>query len=292
MICGASIGALNGAVVACGPDLAAGSAQLLRVWREVADAVGAADFPDPGTPPPSPSGPDLPLLAQLDQAISGFSSPLIQDGYLEDLIARYVPVGDLQAGPPLWVSVYDASDLDLILPRWAWLLDTVRAPLTRAGGYERVTTMDPSQVHQAVMASAALPLVFPPRELGGRKVRDGGLFDNLPTGPLLAENCRYAIVVHLRQESLWNARTYKKVQILEIRPRRPLEKPGRLGWINGLLDFSPGRIEALIEQGYADAERTLAPLRAALAAHSDLHTSADAARTALAQLEQEFPLDG
>jgi NTE family protein len=291
MICGASIGALNGAVVACGPDLAAGSAQLLRIWREVADTVGAADVPDPGTPPPPPSGPDLPLLAQLDQAISGFRSPLIQDGYLEDLIARYVPVGELQAGPPLWVSVYHASDLDLVPPRWAWLLDTVRAPLTRAGRYECVTTMDPSQVHQAIMASAALPLVFPPREFGGRKHRDGGLFDNLPTGPLLAGNCRYAIVVHLRQGSLWNARAYHNVQILEIRPRRPLEKPGRLGWINGLLDFSPSRTEALIEQGYADAERTLAPLLDACTALCDLPASADAARDALLQLDREFPLD-
>jgi hypothetical protein len=98
-------------------------------------------------------------------------------------------------------------------------------------------------------------------------------------------------VVHLGQASLWNARDYPNSQILEIRPTMPLAGTGPLGWANGMLDFSPNRIEKLIAQGYADAKRTLEPLKATLLALRGLRASADIARAELAELDREFPGD-
>jgi hypothetical protein len=90
---------------------------------------------------------------------------------------------------------------------------------------------------------------------------------------------------------LWNARDYPNSQILEIRPTMPLAGTGPLGWANGMLDFSPNRIEKLIAQGYADAKRTLEPLKATLLALRGLRASADIARAELAELDREFPGD-
>jgi NTE family protein len=278
-ICGASVGALNGAVLACGADLADGAARLLRVWEEVAAGVPA------GVPAgtPLPDEPEISMLAQLGQVISHLASPVLQPDFLEQLIARHVDIERLLAGPPLWVSVSDATGL----PSWGWLFDVIRAPFARAGCWKLVSELDRSEIHRAILASAALPVVFPSKEVAGRRYRDGGLFDNLPIGPLLADyDCR-CIVMHLGQASLWNARDYPNSQILEVRPTVPLAGPGPVGWANGLLDFSPGRIEKLIGQGYADATRILGPLKAALVAHRGLRQSVDIARTALDELDRE-----
>jgi NTE family protein len=282
-ICGASVGALNGAVLACGADLADGAARLLRVWDEVA-ACGPAGVPA-GTS--LSDEPDISMLARLDQVISGLSSPVLRLDFLERLIGHHVDVERLLMGPPLWVSVSDATGL----PKSGWLFDVIRAPFVRAGSWKLVSELDRSEIHRAIFASAALPVVFPSQEVAGRPYRDGGLFDNLPIGPLLADyDCR-CIVMHLGQGSLWNARDYPHSQILEIRPTVPLAGQGPVGWAHGLLDFSPGRIEKLIGQGYADAKRILGPLKAALVAHHGLSESVDAARIAADELDREFPDD-
>lgn len=73
--------------------------------------------------------------------------------------------------------------------------------------------------------------------------------------PIAADpDLRYMIVVHPRQGSLWDARSYPGTGIVEIRPTRPLADPGPLGWLNGMLDFSRERIESLIQAGYYYAE--------------------------------------
>jgi NTE family protein len=289
-ICGASVGALNGAVLACGEDLADGAARVLSVWDEVAAACGPAEVPA-GLPAEIslPDEPEISVLAQLGQVISRLSSPVLQPGYLDQMIGRHVDIERLLNGPPLWVSVSHAADLGL--PVWGWLFDVIRAPFARDGRWQSVNELDRSEIHQAILASAALPMVFPTREIGGRRHRDGGLFDNLPIGPLLADSDCRCVVVHLGQASLWNARDYPNSQILEIRPTAPLAGAGPVGWANGMVDFSPGRIEKLIGQGYGDAKRVLEPLKATLIAVRGMRMSADIARAALDELDREFPGD-
>ncbi|MEV7803969.1 patatin-like phospholipase family protein [Microbispora sp. NPDC088329] len=300
MICGASIGALNGAILACEKSLKDGAQRLLAVWREVGAVAGRAEAPNPippGGPPGPPSSgawepPDPSALGQLGSLISNFASPVLRHGFIEDLIVRHVGIAELRTGPRFYVSAYPAAGYDLVVPSWGWLLDVIRAPFTTEGRWLCVNRLAASQVHHAVLASASLPPVLPPREVAGIRYRDGGLFDNLPVGPIAADpDCRFVVVVHLQQGSLWNARDYPGLEVIEIRPTRPLADPGPLGWANGMLDFSPERIEWLIRRGDEDAEDALKPLRAALEATDHLRTSRSLAVEAADALDREFPLD-
>src|SRR5712664_2723481 len=152
-ICGASVGALNGAVLACGADLADGAARVLSVWDEVA-ACGPAGVPAGMS---LPDEPDISVLAQLGQVISRLGSPVLQPGYLDQMIGRHVDIERLLNGPPICVSVSHAADLGL--PVWGWLFDVIRAPFARDGRWQSVSELDRSEVHQAILASAALPMV-------------------------------------------------------------------------------------------------------------------------------------
>ena len=141
-----------------------------------------------------------------------------------------------------------------------------------------------------MLASAALPPILPARSFGGASYRDGGLFDNLPLGPIAADpECAVAIVVHLRQGSVWDHRAYPGLHVVEIRPTVPLAAPGPVGWINGMLDFSPSRVEWLIERGYEDATRALGRVRAALQAAHGLREAVDTAVAEADRLDRDFP---
>jgi NTE family protein len=48
--------------------------------------------------------------------------------------------------------------------------------------------LDEGELYSAVMASCAIPLIFNPVEINGATLVDGGLFDNLPVEPLLADS--------------------------------------------------------------------------------------------------------
>ncbi len=223
--------------------------------------------------------------------ISHLANPVLRQGFIEDLIVRHVDIDKLHAGPRFYVSAYPAG-LGMVVPSWGWLLDVIRAPFTTKGRWLCITQLAASQVHHAILASASLPPVLPPREVAGIRYWDGGLFDNLPVGPIAADpDCHFVVVVHLHQGSLWNARDYPGLQIVEIRPTRPLADAGPVGWANGMLDFSPKRIDWLIQRGYEDAEHALKPLRSALEATERHRTNLSLAIDAADELDREFPPD-
>ncbi|MGZ9934391.1 patatin-like phospholipase family protein [Streptomyces sp. NC-S4] len=288
-IAGASIGALNGAVLAAAGTPAEGAAALAAVWDEVAWRAGHTG-PSTGADGPPPEEATVEQLARL---LPRLSAPALHPAALEDLVADHADPDRLGTGIPLWVSVFPALEETDALRGWSWSLDVVRSGLGARAEWLHVNNLPRRERHRAVLASAALPVILPPRRVGTRLYRDGGMADNTPAGALArSAGCDIVIVVHLSDGSLWDAHDHPTLRVIEIRPRRRIRPPGPLGGATALVDLSPGRLDRLRTQGFEDARWTMEPLRALL-------SSVDAARTAqagmldaVARLEEEAPEPG
>lgn len=299
-ISGASIGALNGAILASASTLASGADNLLAAWTHVGRQSGwparraaAANGPAGGTlaldAQTTELGArtvrDMPLVGEttLEQLVNlwpRLRGPIFQRGFLDDLLARYVDLDALAVGRlPLFVSVFpsvdpslgsleallpikrrDGPDHGTLHPRFGWVFDVVRGVVQgrAAARWVLVSELPRDQIPDTLLASAAVPVVLPPRRVGGEVLRDGGIGDNLPIGALYQlAGVRRVVVVHLKAYPLFNPDEFPGLGLIEIMPSRPLDPAGPLSWGSGLLDFSPDRVHALYELGYADAREQL-----------------------------------
>jgi NTE family protein len=253
-VAGCSIGALNGAVVASSADLRVAAARLTELWREVSELAG------PAVPLSRMSGP--PVLTDVLRAITDLAaraaSPVLDPRFLAGFVRNRIDADELRRGKPLWVSVFPAAVLDPALAQLGWLVDMVRGWTGAGAEWLHVNSLPAAEVHQAILASAALPPILPSQPVQGKSYRDGGLADNIAAGALVAHgNCDLIIVAHLTRGELWDAHQYPDVPIIEVRPRMTMHDPGLVGGLTSILDFSPERVSARMRQGYADAADVL-----------------------------------
>ena len=108
------------------------------------------------------------------------------------------------------------------------------------------------EIKDILLASSALPVIYSPVEIEGKKYRDGGLKDNLPIGPLYAEGIRNFVVVGLSTETKINYDKYPGAQFLFIKPRRSIGE-----FWDGTLDFTSKGARIRMELGYIDAIREI-----------------------------------
>lgn len=157
LILGCSVGSINGAGFAADPSLR-GVARLDRIWRRLAAG-------DPDLMP----GRLIPLAVQLAR-----KGPALHDpGPLEQLLSDELPVdhfSDLQV--PFQCV---ATDLDTATEHWF-----ERGPLV-----------------PALMASASLPAVYPPREIGGQTYIDGGVLNEVHTARAVELGATDLYVLHV-----------------------------------------------------------------------------------------------
>ncbi|HEY9506145.1 MAG TPA: patatin-like phospholipase family protein [Gemmatimonadales bacterium] len=133
-----------------------------------------------------------------------------------------------------------------------------------------------TKVADAVVASCALPGIFPPRVINGRSYVDGAVVENLPvrlaaslgSGPILAVNVAATSVVRSSDETVGFAATYTRG--LEIAMQTQIE--GQLREWDGpplilvqprvehISMFAFDRNEELLAAGYRAASQTLASL--------------------------------
>ena len=112
--------------------------------------------------------------------------------------------------------------------------------------------MEPSEIERILLASSAIPVIFPMETIDQTKYYDGGFFlggDNVPIQPLYDEGYRKFVVVHLDAR---RTDRYDDAEMIHIYPSVPLG-----GAIDGMLDFSPEGVEKRIAQGYNDARAVL-----------------------------------
>ncbi|MBK7300133.1 MAG: patatin-like phospholipase family protein [Moraxellaceae bacterium] len=308
-IAGASIGALNGALLASADSLAEGAKHMEELWLTLADSpplqgnipayiqlllVSGLHFNGTAhiarilhiantvlekSPLASRTiGKALrsPLLAALDSGI-------MSDAPIKKILDKYLDIEKLARGLPLYISVFrsqgSVEDIIRCMVAEVGVLDTPPSE------FLHVQSLPPVEQKEALLASAAIPLLFSPRQVNDTIYTDGGqggwqkMQGNTPVTPLIEHGYKQIIVTHLGDGSLWSRHSFPEATILEIRPKTPI---GRDGLVPDILAFNLANIESWIEQGYADTmhclDRVMRPVKSRYelqSSQSELEHSAD-----------------
>lgn len=292
MVAGASIGALNGAVLAAAPSFATGVDRLDELWAALQVSSPLAPNIPAYLSLLVSSGLHLQAMGAIDRLAGlarqaglklplAFTMPdvaLLSNAPLHQMMDRFLRLEDLQRGLPLHVSLFrsesSARDLVRVAAAELGLVDTPESEFVHVQGLE------PAQQRTALMASAAIPLLFSPGEVNGRRYSDGGqggwqkAQGNTPIAPLLQAGCNLIVVTHLSDGSVWSRHDFPDATILEIRPQSSIGRHGGpLGGAVDLLGFDAKSISGWIEQGYQDTVASIGPLRDAIAGRQALRDS-------------------
>ncbi|MGN0165741.1 MAG: patatin-like phospholipase family protein [Lachnospiraceae bacterium] len=118
--------------------------------------------------------------------------------------------------------------------------------------YYCLNDMDKERIRQLLLASTALPGIYPPVEIDGKRMVDGGMTDNVPIRPLIEdEECSNLIVVMCGKDNEYDIYLASRAEeIIEIRPSRDI---GEL--LDGTLDFTPDSIAFRMQLGFYDTLR-------------------------------------
>jgi len=109
--------------------------------------------------------------------------------------------------------------------------------------------LDKEQRLKVLLASSAIPVVFPMETIDNTRYYDGGFFlggDNVPIQPLYDNGWRKIIAVHLDERPIPR---FSDAEIIHIYPS---DKLG--GTLDGMLDFSPEGVDKRCKQGYKDTK--------------------------------------
>ncbi|OUL17483.1 patatin-like phospholipase family protein [Nostoc sp. 106C] len=268
IIAGTSIGALNGAVLSSSHSFPQAVQHLNQLW----DQLGQSDILRPNTGTVSRT---LSYAAQtfvptlrlwmldflVKQGLLKDSTAIFDPAPIEQMLRQAVNPIEMRRGIELWVTVFPSLKIPGL--GYDWLIDFVRARTGTDAHWLCVQDFaDDETVYNLLLASAALPLAFPSREINGQFYIDGGLADNIPLRALAARGCTYAIIIHLQNGVVWNRHDFSQQTIIEVRPEQLINKSNKplIGSIDSLLDFSAERIAELKSRGYEDAKRCLLPI--------------------------------
>lgn len=292
MVSGASIGALNGAVLACAPSLAEGVQRLENLWNTLAGSspvearlptylkLLAATGLIVGGPLLAPLR-AIPWASAALGAGSGFSDlALLSDRPLVKLMDEYLDTKGLAKGLPLYVSVYErgaTSGLNEIL---ACIAAETGLVDTRPSQFLLVQSLPEQEQRQALLASAAIPLLYEAQQVGERRYSDGGqggwqtAQGNTPISPLIEAGCSQVIVTHLADGSVWDRHDFPETTVLEIRPQsRIASDAGLLGSVRDVIGFDSASIKRLMAQGYEDTLHCVGRVQKALQSREALRQS-------------------
>lgn len=236
VVTGASIGALNGAVVAASSDMGVASANLERVWRGIT----------------------LEQMLPVDIRTDGADMQLCDKGPLRYLLIHNVDFGALCAAKyrDFYVSVFPGSDrtVDDFCQYIASVKDSV---------FVRIADCSKEKAIKFLLASASLPFLYNSEKIDGSYYRDGGMGGrlfcqgNTPVEPIIKSGCTHAVVVLPSDGALWNRYEWRDVVPIEIRPSVNIETEGSM---RALMDFSSQTIQKLILQGEEDALKSISRL--------------------------------
>ena len=302
VIAGASIGALNGAILASAPNLKIGIERLEELWDTLAESSPLS----PNTPlyinlivaagaVLGPAGKVLSLLAATFTPKTEYKA-LLSDEPLRKLMDKFFDENQLGKGIPLFASVYNTTGSFLSA------IEIAAASLgfkdTRPPEYIHIQSLAPEQQKEALLASAALPFIFPFKQINQSTYQDGGIggwiknTGNTPITPILSYGVKNVIVTHLSDGSLFNRHDFPDATIIEIRPQKSFERDdGLFGGIKDLLGFKPEKIKSWIDQGYEDTMHCVKRVMDATQARNELKISSLALKESMDALGTSDELD-
>lgn len=304
-VAGASIGALNGAIISTADNMQEAYLALLDIWQSLAsDKVISLSGSAPayftlmtGMGVAFRAMPVLSTGIQVGNWLAeefGFDIPimngeLLDDSHLVNLIERHTTPEAIKNGLPLFASVYESGNAvnDIL----GVLKSSLRLGNTRDSDFIHLQNLQDDEMQQALMASAALPLLFCSRKVQGKRYTDGGQGDwygvggNTPVKPLVDAGYDTIIVVHLCDGSAWDRNQYPNTNIIEIRPRNLIARGNAVA---DVLGFEHNRIQSWIQQGYEDSMHCLRTVFETIAIHNRLK---GARNQLISSLEQHEELD-
>ncbi|KLI21065.1 hypothetical protein A9X77_04435 [Brachyspira hyodysenteriae] len=117
--------------------------------------------------------------------------------------------------------------------------------------YFKLNNYSLKTIKKILLASSAIPTVFPPENIERKLYIDGGISDNSPIKALKNHEFTDIIIVHLKQNNDSNIsknKLYKNINIYELYPKKDLGN-----FFEGTLNFSRDFIKKCMHQGYIDA---------------------------------------
>lgn len=121
--------------------------------------------------------------------------------------------------------------------------------------YFQLNDLPSEKVVSVLLASSAIPVIFPKEDIGDAEYYDGGLpviGENIPVKPLYDAGWRDFIVVHLERDGIEEfSKKYKKCQFIHIFPKK------NQGGLSGTLDFNPESAKDRLIQGYKDMKKQI-----------------------------------
>ena len=164
-----------------------------------------------------------------------------RDGLI-DIIDKYLNLEQLAgARIPAYVSIsrYSSDCIDCLSEK----------PQVE---YISLSEVSPDDAGQFLLASSAMPYIYPPEIIHGNVYRDGGLADNVPIYPMTSVGADNLIVVKLEQDDKVDTSLYSKFkEVVEIIPSREI---GDL--FDGTLEFTSRNVMFRMLLGYYDTLRT------------------------------------
>lgn len=163
-----------------------------------------------------------------------------RDGLIE-IIDKYLNLEQLaDARIPAYVSIsrYSSDCIDCLSEK----------PQVE---YISLSEVSPDDSRQFLLASSAMPYIYPPEIIHGNVYRDGGLADNVPIYPMTSVGADNLIVVKLERDDKVDTSLYSKFkEVVEIVPSREI---GDL--FDGTLEFTNRNVQFRMLLGYYDTLR-------------------------------------
>ncbi|MBQ0933576.1 patatin-like phospholipase family protein [Ideonella sp. 4Y16] len=234
---GTSIGALTVGVLAGSESFGAGVDKACRFWDMLSKK--------------SPLGSHRPDAVARALLSCADGAAIFDDTPIADAVKDFVNLSCIASSAPTWVTVSE-----VLSPKNRLLLTLVSNDLRPH--WINLQTLPRHQIHDYLLASAAIPFALSSRQIDGMTLVDGGLVDNIPVLPVVLGRPGLIIVIKLQHGSAWWRGGFPDQAILEISPSEPVQQgDGILPWMESLLDFSPSKIAYLRNMGYKDTERIL-----------------------------------
>jgi len=272
IIAASSIGALNGAILSAYRPFDYAVQRLDELWDRLAElkplrinALAGSRYVTKFVAPSIAPGLDL-LYESLLELMSSWqllpdSVALLDPVPIELFVRQAINPSELRKGTEIWVTVFPCLRFCGIEIDTFFELARARTGADThwlcVNGFE-----DDQALYNLLLASAALPWVFPRRRVNNVTYIDGGLADNVPLKPLAERGCNYVIVIHLQNGVVWERNQFPNQTIIEIRPQELINKSDTpiAGMVSTFLDFSTERIAELKRRGYEDAKYCMEPI--------------------------------
>ncbi len=309
MVAGASIGALNGALVAAAPTQAEAAKHLQNLWEELADLpplevnvesrvyrvpaylvmLSSFGLPLRGMAAlSSAAGALLARAPQLGAALAalGVHLPLLDsllkadaedDGIFSNkkisaLINRYLPEDGLPDRVPFYVSVYPTQGLLADIAQIVYAHFGVLE--NRDSEFFHVQKLSTDKQKKLLLASAALPLLFTPMEVSGQLYTDGGQGGwSRVQGNTPIEPLLQAGCQHVVVTHLSDGSFWDRHRFPHasvIEIRPAGQGIKRKSGLSDMLGFDNSRIPDWMGQGYEDTLACIGRIKETLDAHANL----------------------